>query len=38
MQLGSGVMVAVVYYGLAAALMGPIAWELPYATGEAVLK
>ena len=36
-RLGSGVAVALAVVVTAAALIGPLAWELPYATG-AVLK
>lgn len=38
MWLGSSVAVAVVYRPAAAALIQPLAWELPYATGVALKR
>ena len=38
MWLGSGVAVAVVYRQAAAALIGPLAWEAPYAVGVALKR
>ena len=38
MRLGSHVAVAVVYRSAAVALIGPLAWELPYAMGMALKR